>query len=139
MSTIIADNLTGKTAAGNVTVTSEGGAATFQLQQGLAKAWISYNMNSSSSIYDSLNFASLTDNGTGDATVTVTNNLSNANFAQVDGTGDEGSQFNNSRALATATSGRKSTAGTRFDTGGESVNAAYDFIENNVLIHGDLA
>ncbi len=79
---------------------------------GSAKAWINYKMNSSSSIYGSLNFASLTDNGTGDATVTVTNNLSNANFAQVDGTGDEGSQFNNSRALATATSGRKSTTGT---------------------------
>ena len=108
-------------------------------KQSAAKAWINYKMNSSSSIYGSFNFASLTDNGTGDATVTVTNNLSNANFAQVDGTGDEGSQFNNSRALATATSGRKSTAGTRFDTGGESVNTAYDFIENDILIHGDLA
>jgi hypothetical protein len=133
------DTITGVSTAGSIAVTGEGNSTTTNLQQGLAKAWISYNMNSSSSIYDSLNFASLTDNGTGDATVTATNNLSNANFAQVDGTGDEGSQFNNSRALATATSGRKSTAGTRFDTGGESVNAAYDFIENDILIHGDLA
>ena len=39
MSTVITDNLTGKTAAGNVTITSEGGSATMQLQQGLAKAW----------------------------------------------------------------------------------------------------
>jgi hypothetical protein len=122
-----------KDAAGNNSV-----AMTY-VANGSAKAWINYNMSSSSSIYGSFNFASLTDNGTGDATVTVTSNLSNANFAQVDGTGDEGSHFNNSRALATATSGRKSTAGTRFDTGGETVNAPYDFIENDILIHGDLA
>jgi len=122
-----------KDASGNNSI------ATSFVAGGSAKAWINYNMSSSSSIYGSFNFASLTDNGTGDATVTVTSNLSNANFAQVDGTGDEGGQFNNSRALATATSGRKSTAGTRFDTGGESVNAAYDFIENDILIHGDLA
>jgi hypothetical protein len=37
MSTILVDNLTGKTSAGDITVTSEGGAATMQLQQGLAK------------------------------------------------------------------------------------------------------
>ena len=39
MSTILVDNLTGKTSAGDITVTSEGGAATQSLQQGLAKAW----------------------------------------------------------------------------------------------------
>ena len=39
MSTVITDNLTGKTSAGNVTITSEGGSATMQLQQGVAKAW----------------------------------------------------------------------------------------------------
>jgi hypothetical protein len=43
MSTILVDNLTGKTSAGDITVTSEGGAATMQLQQGLAKAWVNFN------------------------------------------------------------------------------------------------
>ncbi len=33
------DDLRGNTAAGNITITSEGGAATMQLQQGVAKAW----------------------------------------------------------------------------------------------------
>ena len=37
MSEIKVDTLTGKTSAGDITVTSEGGAATMQLQQGLAK------------------------------------------------------------------------------------------------------
>ena len=34
MSEIITNKLTGKTAAGDVTITSEGGSATMQLQQG---------------------------------------------------------------------------------------------------------
>ena len=37
MSEIKVDTLTGKTSAGDITVTSEGGAATQSLQQGLAK------------------------------------------------------------------------------------------------------
>jgi len=72
MSTIIADNLTGKTAAGNVTVTSEGGAATFQLQQGLAKAWArvdSYN-DAPAAIESNLAVSSISDSGTGDFTLT---------------------------------------------------------------------
>ena len=36
------DDLRGNTAAGNITITSEGGAATMQLQQGVAKAWITH-------------------------------------------------------------------------------------------------
>ena len=39
MSEIITDKLTGKTSAGDVTITSEGGSATMQLQQGVAKVW----------------------------------------------------------------------------------------------------
>ena len=42
MSTILVDNLTGKTSAGDITVTSEGGAATQSLQQGLAKVWVMF-------------------------------------------------------------------------------------------------
>jgi len=123
----------------DTTYRSDNGAVTQNMVQGLAKVWINYNMNSSSSIYDSLNVASLTDNGTGDASVAVTNNLNNDDFAQVDGVGDEGSQFNNSRALGISSNSGKTTTGTRFDTGGQTVNNHYDFQENNIVIHGDLA
>lgn len=63
MSELKVDTLTGKTSAGDITVTSEGGAATMQLQQGLAKSWI--NHFEGTSVNDSLNCTSLTDNGTG--------------------------------------------------------------------------
>ena len=80
MSTIIADNLTGKTAAGNVTVTSEGGAATFQLQQGLAKAWGDFELSGTHAFTDSFNMSSITDNAVGKTTLAPTNNMSSANY-----------------------------------------------------------
>ena len=68
MSEIKVDTLTGKTSAGDITVTSEGGAATMQLQQGLAKAWVNFNSLSTLSITDSLNTSSVTDRGVGEHT-----------------------------------------------------------------------
>jgi len=109
------------------------------VNNGSAKVWINYNMATTSSIYGSYNVGSLTDNGTGDASVAYTSNMNNDDYAQVDGTGDENEQFNNSRALAIVGTGRKTTSATRFDTGGQTVNAAYDFKENCIVIHGDLA
>ena len=61
MSEIITDKLTGKTSAGDVTITSEGGAVTMQLQQGLLKAWINVDGTGTAGSRDSLNHSSLTD------------------------------------------------------------------------------
>ena len=85
MSTILVDNLTGKTSAGDITVTSEGGAATQSLQQGLAKAWIDYKGTATNAVQDSLNIASVTDNGTGDYTIILSNSMSTAEYSIVDG------------------------------------------------------
>ena len=81
MSTIIADNLTGKTSAGSITVTSEGGAATQSLQQGLAKAWVNFNGTGTIATRDSLNVGSLTDNGTGDYKVNYSSSFSNDDYS----------------------------------------------------------
>lgn len=78
-SKILVDELAGKTAAGNITITSEGGAATMQLQQGVAKQWCNF-VGSSASVNDSFNTASVTDNGTGDFSPQLTNSMSNANY-----------------------------------------------------------
>ena len=88
MSEIKVDTLTGKTSDGNITVTSEGGAATMQLQQGLAKAWINFNGNGTIASRDSFNSASLVDNGTGDYTNNFTNAMGNANFSAMVASGD---------------------------------------------------
>ena len=81
MSSILVDNLTGKTTAGNVTVTSEHGAATMHMQQGLSKAWI--NMDGTTTgptTRDSFNVDSVTDKATGDFALNFTNDFNNNDY-----------------------------------------------------------
>ena len=70
---------------GSSTVASEGGAVNTSIQQGLAKAWIDYKGTSTNSIQDSFNMSSVTDNGTGDYTIVINNNMSSAEYSIVDG------------------------------------------------------
>jgi hypothetical protein len=131
MSTIIADNLTGKTAAGNVTVTSEGGAATFQLQQGLAKAWTVFTGTGTAAIDDSLNTSSLTDNGTGDYTLDWSNSFASTRYAGGGITGNSNGNFGISGTLMSASDIRARTYTTN--------NAAFDTDIAACNLMGDLA
>ena len=67
--------------AGSTTVTGEGGSTTTNLQQGLCKCWIQFNGTGTISTQDSFNRGGLTDNGTGDYTITYTNNMANDDYA----------------------------------------------------------
>jgi len=75
------DALQGITAAGDITVTSEGGAATQSLQQGLAKVWIRFNGTGTISINDSFNVSGIVDGGTGVYDVTINNDMANDDYA----------------------------------------------------------
>ena len=77
------DKFTGVTTAGSIDVTGEGNSTTTNLQQGLAKAWAAFDGSGTVEIDDSNNIASITDNGTGDYTLTITNDMANANYAPV--------------------------------------------------------
>ena len=74
------DDLRGNTAAGDITITSEGGSATMQLQQGLVKHFVNFNGTGTPAVNDSFNHSSITDNGTGDFTHTTANAFSNTNY-----------------------------------------------------------
>jgi hypothetical protein len=50
---------------------------------GSAKNWVNYDGSGTISIRDSLNAASLTDNGTGDHTVNFTNSMANTTYSVV--------------------------------------------------------
>ena len=80
MSEIITDKLTGKVSAGDVTITSEGGSATMQLQQGVAKCWARYD-GTTATANDSLNVSSISDDAVGDQTLTFVNAMSDTNFS----------------------------------------------------------
>lgn len=56
-----------------------GGATTFTGQVA-AKQWCSFNTVTTTSLRNSFNTTSLTDNGTGDTTVTFTNAMADANY-----------------------------------------------------------
>ena len=79
------DTITGVTTAGSIAITGEGNSTTTNLQQGLAKGWCSVDHDSTTTFYDSFNFASVTDNGTGDYTVTFTNAMSGTRYSPVTG------------------------------------------------------
>ena len=75
------DELQGIATAGDITVTSEGGAATQSLQQGLAKCWVNFNGAGTIASRDSFNVASLTDNGTGNYDINISNSMGNVNYS----------------------------------------------------------
>ena len=104
MSTILVDNLTGKTSAGSITVTSEGGAATQSLQQGLAKCWVNFNGQGAIAARDSFNLSSLDDNGTGDYGVNMSSVFSSANHS-AHGTCDAVGNYSNVEINSVAASG----------------------------------
>ena len=75
MSTILVNTLTGTGTAGSIAVTGEGNSTTTNLQQGLAKAWATFNAYGTAAFYDSFNSSTLTDNGAGNFTISFTNNF----------------------------------------------------------------
>jgi hypothetical protein len=127
------DELRGIASAGDITVTSEGGAATQSLQQGLAKSTIVYDQTAPS-ITGSLNISSLTDTSTGRAFPQFTSNHSAADYSAV-----------NSAGMASAgASGRcgetnpYSTSQYEFHTFNTS-GAVGDYTGNSATTFGDLA
>jgi len=129
MSSIIADNLTGKTAAGNVTVTSEGGAATQSLQQGLSKAWLNLNGTGTIAIVESLNIASVADNGTGQYTATYTSSMSVAENAITGSVGTNSNVMHCATVLATSS----------FKTEHRDFANTLTDLKPMTSVHGDLA
>jgi hypothetical protein len=137
MSTIIADNLTGKTAAGNVTVTSEGGAATFQLQQGLAKAWANLN-GSTFGLRGNNNISSATDNGTGDYTFTFSSTMDNSDYSFT--IGHRGAADNDTDDTPSLKSGTSATGSSiRIICNNQSLGTLRDVDYVCMAFHGDLA
>ena len=68
--------------AGSTTITGEGGTTTTSVQQGLVKAWCKFQGDAGSiSNDDSFNVSGLTDNGTGDYTIAIDNDMANDDYA----------------------------------------------------------
>tara|TARA_R100000697_G_scaffold118034_1_gene140234 strand:- start:15 stop:443 length:429 start_codon:yes stop_codon:yes gene_type:complete len=111
-STLKINTLTGVTTAGSIAVTGEGNSTTTNLQQGLCKAWVNFDGTASgAAARDSFNVSGMTDNGTGDHTITINNDFGNANYSAVGcciaGTGSG----NNGQVVSSIGSGSNAPAG----------------------------
>lgn len=58
-----------------------------EISQGRAKAWITFNGTGTVANRDKFNIDTITDNGTGDYTLTFTNNMSSSNYVVVGNAG----------------------------------------------------
>lgn len=135
------DALQGITAAGDITVTSEGGAATQSLQQGLAKAWVNFDFASTTE-RDALNLSSITDNGTADMTLTLSNAMGNANYATTGMSGEISGTGNPDGVIQCARNGGYSGAFTTTTARLRCTNLAGSPVERGfgaVTMMGDLA
>ena len=67
----------------NTILNTSGGSSSTpeQIEQGRAKAWIHFDGQDTVAIRDSFNVSTLTDNGTGDYTISFTTAMANTNYA----------------------------------------------------------
>ena len=122
------NQLRGIDTAGSITVQGEN-TATTNLQQGLCKMWVNWNMSGTAGVYDSFNFSSLQDNGTGNATLNINNDMANNDYTIVYASNNFHIIGNNSNK------GTGSCQVTIHDAG----NAGVDASQQDGQICGDLA
>ena len=101
---------------------------------GSAKAWIDFNGTGTIAARDSFNNSSLTDNTTGDYTISYTNSMGNASYA---GTGN---QHNNYGTVAVPKEAQSlATGSTRIQAVDTVSEVSYDRPYTHLVIMGDLA
>ena len=142
MSTLLLNTLTGKTSAGSIVVTGEGGSTTTNLQQGLIKQWV--NLTAATPAYkDSFNASTVTDEGLGLYEYPFTNPMGNANYSAVGGASTKGTANSYSAIVTTGDSansyGLHSTASIRFNTWAYNASSLSDQDTVNSMVSGDLA
>jgi hypothetical protein len=130
------------TGAGDVldattTVPSEGGAATTNLVQGLAKTWVNFDGSGPTVIRDSLGISAILDLGNGYTRLTFTSSFSNDDYAA---TGSAKRQSSDQSSIVMPTS--FATATVEVDSWLENAgngSRSYDLGTVCLNIHGDLA
>jgi len=127
------DSMQGVTSAGDITITSEGGSATMQLQQGVAKAWFHIVNGSAATIAlgDSFNATSITDGGTGTYNFNVANDMSNAVYSLTLAS-QAGADFPDKPQI-------NSQAAGSFQCRQANASGTVDSGIYNATVHGDLA
>ena len=122
MSTLNVSNITD----GTTTV------GTSYVVNGSAKAWVNFNGTGTVAIRGSFNSSSITDNGTGDYTLTFSNSLASGNFSWSGGAQEL-------CAVGVFTPSGYGTTSKRFNVKGTNVTTNKDAQDVNFSLHGELA
>ena len=124
-----------------LTVDSEGGSATTNLAQGLAKLFAHVNTGQGS-YGDSFNTTSITDNSQGHCTVTIVNDMSSANYSATAGVTKDHDDTSGLRVVNVRAKGASSLDLEIAFVNTEGKHIAIDLESNsdgNLTVHGDLA
>ena len=117
------------------TYVSDGGGATQNTVQGIAKTWLVHN---SASLQNSLNVSSVTDNSQGNQTISFSNSMANTNYVIAGLLGNNNNSASNTinltRPYQWNTSSYKSV--TLYNSG---VGAVTDYDHTDNMVVGDLA
>lgn len=136
MSTIKVDTLVANDGTSPVTLT----------KQSAAKAWSCFNGTGTVATNGSFNQSTLTDNGTGDQTVSFTNNMNNDDYSSTGtclGGSTDGANYsifgaeNTSAGVTKTSSNVQCTSGYVSNTTAAATHINHQ--EMNLVIHGDLA
>ena len=119
--------------ANTSTYVSDGGNVALNTVQGLCKQWVLLQSNGTS-VTDSFNNTSVADNGTGDYTLTRTNNMANATYCAISNSGDNSTTFN-----VCSDVGEQTTAVFDIRCVNDAANSTIDVPDTVGAIHGDLA
>ena len=135
-SEIAIDKIKGVTAAGSMLVVGEGGTNTTNLQQGLAKSWLTMDGAGTVGVVDSFNIGGITDEGTGDYSHTYSSNLGTAEHPIAGSV--IGSEESNFFSFVSSTGAVQATTGDAFQMIHHS-GASNDQDPVHIIVHGDLA
>jgi hypothetical protein len=105
--------------------------------EAFTKMWANFTSITTTAANDSYNVTSLTDNGTGDTDINLTNDMADTNYALLVSTGSV-SGAANINAIAMASTD-KLVGAARCITGNPSTTAAVDHPNSSCALLGDLA
>ena len=119
------------------TIQSTGGGAATLTKQEAAKMYANFEMDSTQAITKSFNSASITDNGTGDTTISMTNSMGDANYIQI------GNNVHDAGSYVVHNSfdhdGPSTSSNVIMNCCLNSTGALHDGEHQMVVVHGDLA
>lgn len=127
--------MAGKLIADQIEHSTAGSLDTSYVVNGSAKAWVGFNTITSTSIFQSQNVSSLTDNGTAYTTINFSSNLNSTGYSLTASAGTASFRVClDTVGSNTDLTGSCNTYATRTDTG-----TGLDFDKGSAAIHGDLA